>query len=127
MLASSAFGMLNSETRGQKVTKEDVAEGTENDDPRFTPLAMPRLCGPGSIATVLAFATNSESIMQDVMIGVSIALICLTSYLVLRVSPFLTRVMGKTGLSVLTKIMGFIVLCVAIQFIINGVVPILKS
>lgn len=127
MLASSAFGMLNPETRGQKVTKEEVAEGTEKDDPSFTPLAMPLLSGPGSIATVLAFATESQSISQDLMIGVSIMLICLTSYIVLRVSPLLTRVMGKTGLAVLTKIMGFIVLCVAIQFIINGVVPILKS
>jgi multiple antibiotic resistance protein len=79
MLASSAFGMLNPETRGQKVTKEEVAEGTEKDDPSFTPLAMPLLSGPGSIPTVLAFATNSECIMQDVMVGVSIDLICLNS------------------------------------------------
>jgi len=47
--------------------------------------------------------------------------------LVLRISPFFVKLLGKTGLNAMTRMMGFISLCIGVQFIINGLVPILES
>lgn len=127
MLASSAFNMLNPEQKGQKLTREEVDESQDKLDISFTPLAMPLLSGPGSIATVITIAAETSFLWQDIVVIFSILILAIITFLILRVAPWAVRVMGKTGLSVLTKIMGFIVLSVAVQFIINGIVPILRG
>lgn len=127
MLASSAFNMLNPEHKGRKLTREEVDESQDKLDISFTPLAMPLLSGPGSIATVITIAAETKEYWQDIVIILSVLILATITFLILRVAPWAVRVMGKTGLSVLTKIMGFIVLSVAVQFIINGIVPILHG
>ena len=127
MLGRSAFDMLNPKTKGEKLTKQDVEEAVDKPDVSFTPLAMPLLSGPGSIAAVIALAADSHTLISDISVIVAIFVLSIITYLILRVSPYAVKILGKTGLTVMTKIMGFIVLCVAVQFIINGVIPLLTE
>jgi membrane protein, MarC family len=127
MLGRSAFDMLNPKTKGEKLTQKDVEEAHDKPDVSFSPMAMPLLSGPGSIATVIALAAEADTFMMNVSVILAILLLSIVTFIVLRVSPYAVKLLGNTGLAVLTKIMGFIVLCVSVQFIINGVIPLITE
>jgi multiple antibiotic resistance protein len=98
------------------------------EDVSFTPLAMPMLSGPGSISVVIAMASEIgeiESVIHRFLgyslvtfgIGIS-AFIC---WLVLRASDKVVKFMGATGIDALTKVMGFFLICIGVEFVANGI------
>jgi multiple antibiotic resistance protein len=100
-------------------------EPTPRRDIAFTPLAMPSLAGPGSIAVVIGMSTTAQAenfaILRHALIGVGIALTALFCYFVLRSSTRLAKFLGANGVSAMTGIMGFLLICIGVQFVINGV------
>jgi multiple antibiotic resistance protein len=102
-----------------------AADAQLKQDMSFTPLAMPSLAGPGSIAVVIGMSTTAQAstyvILRHVMITVGIALTAVFCYYVLRGATKLARFLGPTGLTAMVGIMGFLLVCIGVQFIINGV------
>ena len=100
-------------------------EPQQRRDVAFTPLAMPSLAGPGSIAVVIGMSTTAQAvdhvILRHALIGVGIGLTALFCYVVLRSATRLARRLGPSGVSAMTGIMGFLLVCIGVQFIINGV------
>ena len=94
-------------------------------DIAFTPLAMPSLAGPGSIAVVIGMSSTAQAenfaILRHALIAVGIALTALFCYFVLRSATNLAKVLGPSGVSAMTGIMGFMLVCIGVQFVINGV------
>lgn len=127
MLMQAAFSMLNAQTKNRKLSDEDVEELMEKEDIAFSPLAMPLLSGPGSIAVVLGLSSSAKNLIDYPIILVSIFVVAIFVYLILRVAPWFSKYLGSTGLVVMTRMMGFISLCIGVQFIINGIIPLLKS
>ena len=101
------------------------AEPPPKRDIAFTPIAMPSLAGPGSIAVVIGMSTTAQAsnfvIMRHALIAIGIVLTGLFCYFVLRSSTRLARLLGPSGVSAMTGIMGFLLVCIGVQFIINGV------
>lgn len=94
----------------------------------FTPLAMPMLSGPGSISVIMSVAVNiseaesvSHQIMGYLVVTVGIALSAFICWLVLRASGAVTRFLGASGIDALTKVMGFLLVSIGVQFVISGV------
>ena len=87
---------------------------------------MPLLSGPGAIAVIIGMTTNAKGPLYLAMIILAIAAVCLSSYLTLRVSNGIMARLGPTVMKAFTRIMGFILLCVGVQFLVNGVFPILQ-
>lgn len=119
----SGYGLLygrQADSRG--VDKKVKAEAMRKEDISFSPMAMPMLSGPGSISLLIgyfdAYASLEERLTVLAVI-VSLAVIC---YAILAASPALHRLLGVAGLQALTRIMGFIVLAIGVQYIILGVV-----
>jgi multiple antibiotic resistance protein len=127
MLMQAAFSMLNPVTKGKKLSDEDIEDLKEKPEIAFSPLAMPLLSGPGSIAVVLGLSSSAKELMDYPIILLSIFIVAVFAYLILRVAPWFSKFLGPTGLTVMTRMMGFISLCIGIQFIINGIMPILKQ
>lgn len=125
MIMNWAFSLLNPKEGGRKLDDESENEAKEKPDISFSPLAMPLLSGPGSIAVVMSFASQDLSITNYILVTAAIVLTALFSYVVLRLAPVIVSVLGKTGMTGFTRMMGFIALCIGVQFIINGVRPIL--
>jgi multiple antibiotic resistance protein len=96
-------------------------------DLAFTPLAMPMLSGPGSIAVSIGLAAGSDSLWGHLGIAVGIVLVAYVSWLVLRSAPRIVELLGQTGMSALVRVMGFLLVCVGVQFIALGVVEILSN
>jgi multiple antibiotic resistance protein len=101
------------------------AEQAPKHDISFTPLAIPSLAGPGSIAVVIGMSTTAQAdryvILRHALIVVGIAVTALVCYFVLRGATRLARFLGPSGMSGLTGIMGFLLVCIGVQFVINGV------
>lgn len=125
MIMSWAFSLLNPKEGGRKLDRASENEAREKPDISFSPLAMPLLSGPGSIAVVMSFASQELSITNYILIIAAIVLTSLAAYVVLRLAPKIVSVLGKTGMNGFTRMMGFIALCIGVQFIINGIRPIL--
>ena len=126
IVAQIGFGMLNSKPENE-ISEESREEAVLSDDVAFTPLAMPMLSGPGSIAVTIGMAAEADGIGENLAIVVGIGLVALVSWLVLRASGRVVRVMGATGMNAMGRIMGFLLVCVGIQFIVNGTHQILSS
>jgi multiple antibiotic resistance protein len=94
-------------------------------DIAFTPLAMPSLAGPGSIAVVIGMSSTAQAgesvILRHALIGVGIVLTALFCYIVLKGATGLAKWLGPSGVSAMTGIMGFLLVCIGVQFIINGI------
>lgn len=121
VIMRAAFAMLNPEKGGKKLSKADEMEAREKEDITFSPLAMPLLSGPGSIAVVIGFASQAGNVVDYLVTGVSIVLVCLSSFGMLRLAPMLAKVLGSTGLGVMTRMMGFISMAISVQFILSGI------
>jgi len=121
IIMRAAYSMLNPETSGRKLTDEDEAAAMEKEDISFSPLALPLLSGPGSIAVVIGFATQAEGMADYVVNTLSIVLVVSISYGLLRLAPISAKYIGPTGLNVMTRLMGFIALAISVQFILSGI------
>ena len=96
-------------------------------DIAFTPLAMPSLAGPGSITVVLTAAPQIKRLHPDdrgmvfvaVIAGMIVTLVfCL---LVLRAAGSMVRFLGQSGIDAMTRIFGFLIICIGMQFLLTGI------
>lgn len=124
MILGSAFSMLEKKNRLQP---EEEKEAEEKEDIAFSPLAMPLLSGPGAIAVIIGMTTSAKSLAYYPVIFLVIVLVCLSCYWTLRVSGKIVARLGETMVKAFTRIMGFLLLCIGVQYIVNGITPILKG
>ena len=109
------------ELRGEELrqrSKQDIA---------FIPLAMPTTAGPGTIAMIISVAAALRS--SDLYAGwvvlvappLTFFLACAILLLCLRSSGFIMRKLGNSGVEAFSRLMGFLLVCIGVQFVINGV------
>ncbi len=115
------LGIAQLNAKDHRVKKEETDEGLERDDISIFPLATPLIAGPGSISTVVLYAAEATTIPRRLSLLVSVILVITACYATLKVAPLMFRLLGRTGLNLLTRIMGIILAAVAVQFILNGI------
>ena len=115
------FDMLQARYTPMKLKDEEIK--TYADDISITPLAIPMLCGPGANAIVLMEDSHTIE-MKSVLIGM-IALIYFITFLILRASTRLVKVLGETGNNVMMRLMGLILMVIAVECFVSGLRPIL--
>lgn len=120
------FGMLNPKPE-HEMSKALRDDAVQKEDIAFTPLAMPMLSGPGSIAVTIGMAAEARGVADTAAITVGIGLVALISYAVLRASGRVVRFLGTSGTNAIGRVMGFLLVCVGIQFIVDGTHDILTS
>jgi multiple antibiotic resistance protein len=108
-------------------TPEAEMESRFKRDVSFIPLAMPSLAGPGSISVTIGLTSLVKSPIDLVAIIIGILIVAVSVFITLRLSTSLVKVLGVNGLQAMTKIMGFIILCIGVQFIVNGIIGVASS
>ena len=109
------------------ITTQGREEARKKRNISFSPLAMPSLSGPGSIAVVVTMSSTIDGqhgidkVVAFSGVIVAILLTAIISWLVLRGAGFLRRFLGVNGVDSLSRVMGFLLICIAIQFAIVGV------
>ena len=117
------YDMLQARFTNTKLSDEEIR--TYANDISITPLSIPMLCGPGAIANGIMLMDQADTFeMQAILVGM-IGLIYLLSYVILRASSRLTPVLGETGLNVMMRLMGLILMVIAVECFVGGLIPIL--
>jgi multiple antibiotic resistance protein len=102
-------------------------ESKRKRDVSFTPLAMPSLAGPGAISVTIGLASLATSPVDFAAIVAGILVVAAMVFIALRLATRMVGLLGVTGLNAMTKIMGFLILCVGVQFVVNGVIGVATS
>jgi len=120
ILGLSAIEMLRAD-RPSRETQEEIREGIEKVDISITPLAIPLLAGPGAISTVMVLTHQATTWAAGVPVYFAIVLTGIATYIMLNFSGRLQRVLGKTGIHVMSRLMGLVLATIAVQFILDGI------
>lgn len=102
-------------------THAEHAESRRKEDVSFTPLAMPSLAGPGAISVTIGLTSLADAWWHYGAIAAGILIVAAIVYATLRLSTRLVVLLGVNGLHAMTKIMGFLILCVGVQFVVTGI------
>jgi len=120
-----AINMAYGQPTKSRHTKEEAEEAEEKEDISIVPLGIPILFGPGVIATIVVLNhTNGHDLGLLTgygVVSVAILLAAATVYLTLRYAGAINRVLGVTGMKILTRIMGLVVGAIAAQFLVSGI------
>jgi multiple antibiotic resistance protein len=128
VILNSGFSLLNDQFAQSRAMSDAVQkEAMEKPDISFSPLAMPMLSGPGSISLLIGIYAEQETIAQKLLISTVIMLNGVIVYVVLLLAPFFYRFLGVSGLKAGSRIMSFITMAIGVQFIIGGIVALVKS
>ncbi|MEN0004011.1 MAG: MarC family NAAT transporter [Bacteroidota bacterium] len=127
VILSSGYSLLEGKFAESRAMNSKVkAEALEKEDISFSPMAMPMLSGPGSISLLISTYADTSSWLDRGVVAASIVVTAVIVLFILRSAPWLFKLLGVAGLKSLSRIMGFIVMSVGIQYIISGVVALVK-
>ncbi len=124
LVAGIGSSMLAAPPRDPEINDAAHQAARAKRDVSFSPLAMPMLSGPGAIAVTVGFTSLATNWLDYAAIILGILIVAITTYITLGLSERVVRLIGVNGMSALSKVMGFIILCIGIQFIVNGVLGI---
>lgn len=108
-------------------------EASYKSDFAFTPLAMPLLAGAGTFAVIMSLSSQAsaragfDSVIEFAAVFTAIVIVVLTCFAVLRASGRLHRLLGPTGMIAMTRLTGFLMVCIGVQFVIDGMTAILRD
>lgn len=116
-----AIDMLFARPTGAKRTEAEEREAAQGENPAVFPLAVPMIAGPGTIATVLLLVNLSHGDRWNlIVVTAAYAVALIVTWLCMRGSSLLLRVIGKTGIHVISRLLGIILAALAVQFVLNG-------
>jgi multiple antibiotic resistance protein len=125
-----AISMLHGKTSQTMHTDEEAQDSMERDTVAVIPLGIPLLAGPGAISTIILNAQRYSSVSHYLILVAEIMAVALAVWLSLRSAPLIATILGRTGINIVTRIMGLIMTAVGVEFIANGLkqlFPILAS
>ncbi len=126
IIATSGFALLTgtfSKHKGmKKAVKEDASKRSEIS---LTPLAIPMLAGPGTISLLITYNQEYINIIEILILVAAMFAISLLIFFILRSSDIIVKYMGASGLNALSRIIGFIVIAIGVEYILSVVLQIL--
>src|SRR6478736_1475845 len=128
IILNSGFSLLTgnfSKKRG--VNKKIEKDVQKRNDIALTPLAIPMLAGPGSMSLLIAFYQEHHKTEEIIICSLAILAVAATIFVILRSAHYLSKLLGSSGIVAISRIIGFIVIAIGIQYIISAVVSIAKT
>ena len=127
IIATSGFALLTgtfSKHKGmKKAEKEDASKRSEIS---LTPLAIPMLAGPGTISLLITYNQEYNGLMEILILTAAMFSISVLIFFILRSSNIIVKYLGASGLNALSRIIGFIVIAIGVEYILSVVLQILK-
>lgn len=118
--------MLQARLARTKVDSDDEVKSYVNDI-SITPLAIPMICGPGAMTNAIVMMKDADSDIKKITLIAVIAVVILLVYIVLYSSSRIIKLLGETGNNVMMRIMGLIVMVIAVEFFLSGLRPIIAD
>lgn len=115
--------MLQARLGKVKIKESEVKEYVN--DISVTPLAIPMICGPGALTNAIILMEDANSISKKIVLIVIISVVIFLTYIILYSSSRIIKLMGETGINVMMRLMGLIVMVIAVEFFFSGLKPII--
>ena len=112
--------MLEAKRSPTQETSPEAQAASEKDDAGIVPMGIPMLSGPGAITSVMVLVGQAETLWQKVAIYGSIALTAVICFFVLSSAARVAKRLGETGIRILVRIMGLLLVALAVQYFVNG-------
>ena len=127
IITTSGFALLTgSFSRHKGMDKQRVKEDAfQREEIALTPLAIPMLAGPGSISLLIGLYEEYSILTQKITVVLAIIAVCLATFLMLRCSHYIVRLLGASGINAISRIIGFIVISIGIEYISSSVMTVL--
>jgi multiple antibiotic resistance protein len=122
-----AISMINAQPGGTKTTPEEAVEGELKENIAVVPLAIPLLTGPGTISTVIIYSDKAHSVWQMLSLVGSGILIALLVFIALSAAEPISRVLGRTGINVATRLMGLMLAALSVELIVDGLTALIPA
>lgn len=119
------MGMDMLQARLVKIKVKESEVKSYVNDISITPLSIPMLCGPGAITNAIVLWNQAENWELKVMMVLAVMVVISLVYLILRSSGKIIKLLGETGNNVMMRLMGLIVMVIAVEFFFSGLKPIL--
>lgn len=121
LLLLLALSMVQAHVSPQRQTQDEAAEAEEKDAVGVVPLGVPLLAGPGAIThmIVASGAVRDEPVQQAALL-IPVTLVALSVWLSFRAAPTIEKRLGRTGIHVVTRLMGLIIAAISIEMIASG-------
>lgn len=117
-----AVDMLFGRPSGTRETKEEEEEAMTRDDISVFPLAIPMIAGPGTIATTILYVGLAVPRPLDILaVAAAISCALFIAWAAMRSSNWIIKHIGRTGIMVVTRILGILLAALALQFVLNGI------
>ena len=118
--------MLDSKIGRSRTTPAEQEESEESDDIAVSPIGIPLIVGPGAITAAMLLSSQTPQIYSYFTLIFSIFVVLSLVYIILRNGDILLKLLGTTGVRIIQRLMGLILMVIAVQFVINGLVSVLK-
>ena len=118
--------MLDAKVGRSRTTESEREEFKESDEIAISPIGIPLITGPGAITGVLILSGKMPSDYSLAILLLAVIITMVVFYIILRTGNFLSKRIGLTGMRVIERMMGLILMVIAVQFIINGVETIIN-
>jgi multiple antibiotic resistance protein len=120
LLMILSISMLHARTSATKQSAEEMEESGDKESVAIVPLSTPLLAGPGAISSVILYSHKGTSMLHYSLIAADIVLLGIMLWIALRLTPWISAHISKTGINIFTRIMGLILAAIAVEFIANG-------
>ena len=118
--------MLDAKVGRSRTTPAEQEESQESDDIAISPIGIPLIAGPGAITATMLLSSQTPQIYSYLTLGLSIMIVLTFVYVILRNGDALMRILGTSIMRIIQRLMGLILLVIAVQFVINGTISVIK-
>jgi multiple antibiotic resistance protein len=127
LILLNATAMMQATPAREKQTPEEAQEAEDRASIAVVPLGLPLLAGPGSMSTIIIYASEKRSIGHLLAVCVVAIGVALSTWLALRIASRVGRYMSKTMINIATRIMGLLLAALAVEIFAGGIVELIPA
>ncbi|MEZ9234419.1 YchE family NAAT transporter [Shewanella sp. 10N.286.52.A9] len=120
LIAIIAMSMLQGKLSPVKRNQEEDREASGMESVAVVPLALPLMAGPGAISSVIVFASDHNKLIDLFGMSITVVVFGLMSFALFRMAPIIFKILGTTGINVITRLMGLLMLSIGIEVVAAG-------
>tara|TARA_B100001113_G_scaffold239389_1_gene196830 strand:+ start:5507 stop:6157 length:651 start_codon:yes stop_codon:yes gene_type:complete len=118
--------MLEARVGRSRTTPAEQEESQESDDIAISPIGIPLIAGPGAITATMLLSSQTPQIHSYATLGIAITIVILIVYTILRNGNILMDLLGTSIMRIIQRLMGLILMVIAVQFVINGILSVIR-
>ena len=127
LLFKISLDMIESKRSRTRTTPAEMEDVEGKDEIAYTPLGIPLIAGPGSIASIMILSSEAKDYSDKSTLFIALFIVLLITFIIFKLSKILSDYFGKSGLRIMQRIMGLILMVISIEFVLKGIEETIKN